>query len=446
MLNKKLKSYSVVLFLTCMLLIAGVVYADGAFWSTPTGAPGSGNFTGSNQSSNTIRGEATGISWGSTFWLGSSAEMEIGWPNVNGNECGTPHGDPMRHKSVWASLPNNGAVGESSCGSTPASEIDLLINKSQVATQTSYTYGVDFWCLKTGNWDIGVEWQNSSTGGVTQIQRTDDRSCTSTVSSLTSDGNQNESTTLPNVFVEAKQSLVMTDTIGGYGYELYQSGDTYRAKTVALFDSIASVHEKMMENQAYLHSLQSVRDGSENVLVAITFADAIDKETATEFVQETGMEVLQYGVFGVDQSNQTFSSYHTPLNGSIEDVPDFYETGAGVVTNDGIMTIQAITSISVVQQLNDRDDIALLDLSANMIQDTIAQDVGVELNLRSLYTPNPAWLLFTDQPTAPTSVSLSTINADKMPPDVALLLFVIVVSSTALILVGRHLHSAIRKA
>lgn len=406
--NMVVAVYSAIL-LGALFLLASIVYADGNFWACGNGFPQcNGNFGGWTSGTYYVKSEATNINWTSTrlSQIGPDPTFDIEWTGncVNGMAA-------VRHRSVWTSLPNYGVFGYPKCNAN-STELELRLNETSLSAGTTYVYGVEWNCLRAGNHPIAIEYRNGYWwNSPLQIQSTQP-GCPAPLpfrdigaSNLTVQQN-----TLNNMIDGSAEELVYSGSITGYDFDLYQLDRTYKVVVKANFDS-SNLDEYAIANRQFQKELDAARNSdieSKQRLVAVTFKAPLSHLHALDFTSRAGLKVIQYGVFGkVSGREIVVSSYFPSEAGTIEEFPAEFSTGAGIVSNGGIMTILAVTDNDGLDIIREESNIAFLDVSANIIQNVIGTELGLHIPVEAISVPNPSWIIYELPTHVPTSVQIS---------------------------------------
>ena len=402
-------------FILCVLILFLVsvlpVYADGSFWNCGLdGFPKcEGQFNGSTVGSKVVT-QATVVRWTAAHKAqvesGASFEMETEdscWWN----------GSPVNMNYGWSSVPNQGWDHHTHCGEATG-ENELLLNAATINSAggsgnetPQYFFGIQWNCLIAGSHNIKVEFKKGP-GGPNMIGRATPN-CTS--GSRSSEGLVDTSSAQLSIDEQIETVTLWSSSIHGYKYVVQQVGDEYEVKVIVEFDD-SNLDTFTVANVEFQDLLNS-RASDDEIMVTVTFKRPNSYQDVTEFISNVGMVATQYAVYGTSNENDLiFSSYYPSSDGQIEEFPASNTYNENVITNDGVMMVTGIVSHENLDIINSQDNIALLDVSANVIRDEIAQQLGINIEASDIYIPNPAWLAYEDSLANPTAVGLSSTLAN----------------------------------
>ncbi len=278
-----------------------------------------------------------------------------------------------------------------------------------------------FDCLRTASHDIGIEIRNAPSFPSQLSDVTD--SCTSTASrspEMNNSGLDSEAAFTP--------VQVLNSDINGYGFTIHQVGENeYEMAANWRFDTQTVLNDFIEKNQALLHEATSSPSSPAQMMAAITFAQPASYQLASSLQATHKLNVLQYGVFGKSAMGNTVSSYYMQDDGRVHDWVSELRSDAELITFDGLMTMLVIVDSKELAELNQRPDVALIDLTANVAKAKLAREISIDIPLKDLYVPNPAWMLYEDTGSVPTAVGLkdTALATTMFSPTLSLLIVLV---------------------
>lgn len=336
--------------------------------------------------------------------VGRRDTLELGY--LKDPDCPSG-GDPITYYGAHSNIPNNGYEYESQCeGGT--SEVDIKLDNDHIDFNYDHYYFYVVWrCRQTGWHRTAIE---TSRNGVTQIQRSAARNCSSTVRS---GGEKEPQENLSQPFNDDESVLIHSNTIQDYSYFVYQYEDQYKVEVNVDFDSdnsLTSANEGFVSTMYESSTRSSIDDlAQERAAVSIIFTNPLTHQQASDFVSSRGLEVTQYGIFGKSKNrNDTVSSYYLSQDG---DIDPFSETMSlddeTTILYDGVMIVSGLIDFANIEAIGSQYDVSLVDVSANLIQDEIYSELNIDIPVEKINIPHQAWNVYENQLPEPTSINMS---------------------------------------
>lgn len=347
----------------------------------------------------------TGVFWLSSIPNGMRSNLRnVVWDTTGVNEIknngyfeeydqtadcvGSPKvGDKFKANTVVTTMPNTGVFAYNDCdgpGPNVNEEVELALNSNSVVAGTNYQYDVNWICNQTnisGEVNVTFEYINIYRDWNTKSQYYG--WCGIGLQSVTNSGDNwnSERLSTPNhalVYETSPQTSALH-------YKVLRSTDGFlRARAFTEFQDGESLRALHLSNIQLLESRK--KSSSDQIFAVVTLYKGITSDQLLELLDKSGLQIVSYGAFGYNLDNQQVAVYMWPENNKNVALPN--EDG---VEYYGIYTFSLIGSPADFDYLLSTNEVALLDLTANQIQEDIQTKLGEAIELTQIGVPNPAW-------------------------------------------------------
>lgn len=379
-------------FVGVFICLLGIVFSVHAAWGNGGAeAPYQGNYTYSRNGT-TVTSNASSMKWTQTAinnmtWDGTSEYLDQTADCVSN----PPVGDRLHVLSSSTNIPNSGIYGYNDCGVYQwFEETEVTINPYSLKTTTSYWNTVNWQCVySTANGELNVSFEPTPWN-----HKWLDKEYYSCGPQM----NNGESQIPSDRPVKKEPEILREVNHNTFSYQVIRTPNGH----LRVYATVNFLNEQVFEayraeNQQILNSLLSKESSSDAIFVVVTFASPLSQEEAKTLIQNAQMDTVSYGIFG-HMNDEVVSTYVSPLSRTVEDFSQEkqYLENIGEVVYDGIMTITGFVDNEGLQILEEYQGVALLDLTANRIQQELS-DLNSTIELTQFVVPNPAWLIYSGE-------------------------------------------------
>lgn len=308
----------------------------------------------------------------------------------------TPYRCGLEVYEISTNLPNHGtATYKDGCRKKKEAEVHL--RPESIYADQLYLFQTRYNCRSAGVWEVAVTFEHDAPTGRDWLSDTQDNCQNSrSANKQTSSGTS---------------QMIMSKDNQEYSYKIFEGNGEYDVAVNINFD-YNNLSKHMGENTTPLSRKSSKT--FETGMVVITFQTPLTVEQANSFVERTGIEILDYGLFGKNE-NDTISVYRFPDSDNALSFDNTWESGEGHVYDvDGIMTIRGVINLQSMNVLESDSNILLLDTTGIEVQTEIYDELGITVNPEDISLSNPAWQVYDNMTEEPTSVSVqSTITNSR---------------------------------
>lgn len=324
------------------------------------------------------------------------------------DECG------LEIDEVSTNIPNHGPPNQKNDECNHLTEAEVHINPETISTGQYvgwYWFDVEYNCKKTGTqvvtltYEHDKKWHNGISGR-------DWLSETSSECANTRSANRQQKSSTTSKSTTSK--MVMSKNKQEYSYAVSERNGEYDVAVAIDFDYDNLSKHVEDTNPLNRKSNKVFQTG----IVAVTFHSPLTVEQTNSFVEKTGIEVLNYGLFGKNEKDKNdIISIYRFFDGDSENIFSFENTwesdANGIYDVDGIMTIRGVINIQSIQIIESDSNVALVDTTGIEVRAEIYDELGVNIDPEDISLSSPAWHVYDNITEVPTSVSVQLASANS---------------------------------